>query len=528
MLSRTHYLSLCAIIIFIALFFLTSCRKDAKYSSSYVIVKDGSYGLIDSLGKEIVSPRFINIEPIQKDGFALAVIDTIYTSMLDSFVLESRKIPVLNIKYGYVNNEDKFLFPKPSIVKIPIRLSSDASQAYNWFCQNFSFYGGLAIAQDTTTLKYGYIDLNGDTVITAHYQNACIFNQGRAAVQLPYLEGTNESHKWGLINPNGENIGGFIFNKLETPFNGRAIANIVYVGNKELNKRSPIFFNTLLVDQNAIIIKEKLDQRFQYVNFSKEGIAVAIPNKFGELCQTGYKFINRDGEFIKPLNVAGISKEQANAIIKRKHFLNVFFPSDVVFTDATRFTNGYAAVKLGDGWLFVDKYYVPRGNAEHPIFEDAMPFSHGLAGVKLNGKYGYIDSDFNIAIPCKYDSCAIAGKDLCKVYTGVKTENGYPIVSYVNRNNEIVWQNVNYESKLFEKNNIKHNGVWMDVIDYTYLGKDYSIIWLCLIPMVVILFVLCMYQYSRRIANFDIKESKSCINQEPQSIDERINDFFKN
>lgn len=104
----------CKIIgVFISLLALMACQKEPQYVDSYVISMDGNYGLIDSLGYEIVSPRFMFIEPIQKDGVALAIIDTIYTSVRDSSFLGNRNIPVLNIKYGYITNEDKFLFSQP-------------------------------------------------------------------------------------------------------------------------------------------------------------------------------------------------------------------------------------------------------------------------------------------------------------------------------------------------------------------------------------------------------------------------------
>ena len=43
--------------ILLAILFLVSCQKKPQYIDSYVIIKEGRYGLIDSLGKEIVAPR---------------------------------------------------------------------------------------------------------------------------------------------------------------------------------------------------------------------------------------------------------------------------------------------------------------------------------------------------------------------------------------------------------------------------------------------------------------------------------------
>ncbi len=268
---------------------VVSCSKHPRYADSYVIKKNGLYGLIDSLGNEIVNPRFIFIEPIQKDGVALAILDTIYTTTLDSTFFGICHIPTLNIKYGYVTKEDKFIFANPSIAKIRIYSPLDSARAYPTFCQNFSFYGGLAIAQDTTSYKYGYIRLNGDTIIPAKYHQARIFNQGRAAVQGESDGKSLVGMNWGLIDPDDQKVCDFVFSFLDTPFNGRAIAGILSVNkqpeesiegeiakdhqgtiyiDKSKSKKieasdSPIYTtNVFLVDNNGKVIKEGLNMLY--------------------------------------------------------------------------------------------------------------------------------------------------------------------------------------------------------------------------------------------------------------------------
>ncbi|MDE7409520.1 MAG: WG repeat-containing protein [Muribaculaceae bacterium] len=571
---------------------LSSCTKQPQYGDSYIIQKDGLFGLIDSLGKEIVTPKYIYIEPIRKDGVALAVIDTIYTSVRDSSFLGIRNIPILNIKYGYITSKDKFLFPEPSYVKIRIEDYMDSIQAYSKFCQEASFYGGLAIAQDTTTFLYGYIGLDGDTIIPPKFREAHRFNDGRAAVQLDSKNGLKGSGKWGLIDPEGKNVCDFVFNHIETPVNGRAIASIMTInkeeggviegeigidknGNAFIDKTKatvieasddPIYSTTIfLVDDNGKVIKEDMGMTFQYSNFNKDGIAVAIPNRLAELFGRGYRFIKKDGEFLKPIDVTSITEEQAQKIIESKYFLNEMLPEDIEFADASRFTDGYAAVNLGRAWIFVDSQLIPRGNEEHPIYEDALPFSYGLAGVKLKGKYGYIDKEFNITIPCKYDSCAIAGRNLCRVYSGKRTQSGFSIVSYINKQNEIVWQNIDYQGDFFEKSEKKQNGIWKEGISYVYIGKDYTIVWILLTLFTIAgISYWAVIQTKRRNRNnakssaknietiFPIKESnepdssklvlakenvgtntpddisedKNINDEEKKAIDERLNDIL--
>lgn len=532
-------------IIYTALFILTifalmACERKAAYIDSYVIEKNDLYGLIDSTGNEIVAPRFLSIEPIQKDGVALAIIDTLYTTTMVSSVHGHKNIPVLNIKYGYVTSGDTFLFPKPSYVKIRIENHMDSIHAYSKFCQEASFYGGLAIAQDTTSFLFGYIGLNGDTIIPAKYRTACRFNEGRAAVQLDFKPGLNGSGKWGLINPEGNPVCDFVFNQLATPFNRRALASVTSVnkqeggavngeinldknGNAYIDKSkatviegndSPTLITTLfLVDENGKIINECLNMMYWYANFTKDGIAVAVPNRIGKFLGAGYRFISEDGEFIEAVDVKNLT-EEARDIFNSKYFLGELLPKDIEFADATRFTEGYAAVNLGRAWIFIDKQLIPRGSSENPIFEHALPFSHGLAGVKLKGKFGYINKNFDIVIPCKYDSCAIAGKNLCRVYGGQKTRIGYSIISYIDRSGKIIWQNVNYGGNYWDKETKKHN--WRE-FNYAYIGKYHWPLFL-IIPFIVIIIaiLIVLKRHKKKSVLYEIKLDKE---QDENNID---------
>lgn len=476
------------------LLMLSSCQKELKYIDSYVIHSDGNYGLIDSLGREIVSPRFIYIEPIQKDGVALAIIDTIYTTVRESSFLGVRDIPVLNIKYGYITSQDKFLFPNPSYIKIKIQGAVDSIQAYSHFCQNFSFYGGLAAVQDTLSMRYGYIGLDGDTIISPKYHSVKRFNKGRAAVQLDYIQSHKNGGKWGLIDPTGKNVCEFIFTNIETPINNRALAGISIINEQNRGTTEAYSheysYKAFLVDENGKIINENLNLMYKYYPFSNDGIAVATPNVIGQFSGAGYRFINTDGEFIKPLDLINVSEFKAKKIIESNHFLNEMLPPEIEFANVTCFSDGYAAVKLGRKWVYVDKELIPRGSTNHPAYEYALPFSHGLAGVKLNGKFGYIDKNFRIVIPCKYDSCAIAGENLCMVYSGDKNGNDFSISSYINRQNKVVWQCVNYNNDYFADNaKIEHTGKWRD-FEYQHIGKTYIIAWILLGATVLIVILI--------------------------------------
>jgi len=57
------------------------------------------------------------------------------------------------------------------------------------------------------------------------------------------------------------------------------------------------------------------------------------------------------------------------------------------FNQAYPFSQGLAAVKIGDKWGYIDK----TGKfVIQPQFNYAQSFSEGLAAVKIGGKWGYI------------------------------------------------------------------------------------------------------------------------------------------
>ena len=109
---------------------------------------------------------------------------------------------------------------------------------------------------------------------------------------------------------------------------------------------------------------------------------------------------------------------------------------DYIYIEGEEFHEGLAAVRNGRGCGYIN------GKGEvviDPIFDFAGDFSCGLARIKIDGKWGYVDTTLTITIPCQYDSCYVAGKELCKVYSSKSDE--VKVVSYIRRNGEIVWQN---------------------------------------------------------------------------------------
>jgi hypothetical protein len=69
------------------------------------------------------------------------------------------------------------------------------------------------------------------------------------------------------------------------------------------------------------------------------------------------------------------------------------------FSDPSVFSEGLAAVKVGDVWGYVDE----AGKVVvAPRFEWAAPFSEGLAVVQARGAYGYVDRAGRLAVEPRF------------------------------------------------------------------------------------------------------------------------------
>lgn len=468
------------------LLILVSCNMNKRYNGdTYRIQENGLYGYIDSLGQEIIKPQYLYAEYFSEDGVALVVLDTVHTTQIDTLrtrLLGNKEYQnIMKIKYGYINKANKSIFSQPSTAIINIPSYSSFYNEFIDFCSNRSFNGGLAVVSDSITHKYGYINLQGDTVIPCIYNKAGRFSEDLAVVQKTYnpkIKG-EERGKYGFINREGKETSDFKFDQLDRCLNGRSIGTIHYVHHekqvqeidgvirKDKNGRTYVDkskrsvrkvdrdenysyeFKRFLVDGRGHIIGNQLPPTYYYFNFSKDGFAAAVPNDIGTFFNLGCKFLKNNGEFLSPLE--GVTDSNIDYITKEQKS-NVHLPEDIKILNITRFTNGYAAVQIdNNAWIYVDKYLLVHSPLrDNQVLENAGPFSYGLAPVKINGKWGYINTDFDLVIPCTYDSCSIAERKLCKVY---QSNYDLQIISYIDRHENIVWQQTIHNSGLDRSSN---------------------------------------------------------------------------
>ena len=127
----------------------------------------GLHGLIDTLGREIIAPKYLKIDKMH-DGLAIAAIEGKYSP-----------------KYGYLNREGKPVIP------------------FDYY-QAERFNDGLAVVCKVVQgeLKYGYIDLTGREVIPIRWDYASAYEFGRLWVG----ENEGEVLRYMLLDSQGREL----------------------------------------------------------------------------------------------------------------------------------------------------------------------------------------------------------------------------------------------------------------------------------------------------------------------------------
>ncbi len=232
-----------------------------------------------------------------------------------------------------------------------------------------SFNDGLASVE--LNGKYGLIDKTGKIVIPCVYENYNIeFSEGLAAVKI--------NGKFGFIDKAG---------KLSIP--------CIYDGVGSFSEGLALVLSKNLwgyIDKN-----NKLAIPFQYHEayaFS-DGLAAVSSGKAG-LTKNGdflYGFIDKKGQLIYPEKFVAIIP--SGKAYNNGTNMTSFHDSVCIVTDNL---NGLQLINIKGEMKKINKQYDFGYTLGY-----VNQFSEGLAIVNINGKYGFIDRNLNVAIPCVFD-----------------------------------------------------------------------------------------------------------------------------
>jgi len=342
---------------------------------------------------------------------------------------------------------------------------------------------------DMELAKWGYMDINGKTIIEPQFSFAKQFSDGYAVVQVLRKEETSNGYsvytKWGVINKQGEMVIKPKFGHIENFSNGFAKAalpkvSIFQKNYKELRKQ--IRGGYIDSTGNFIIPWDLNDFKFDMANSFSEGLAKVSPamslkkakeifedtktletfaNIFGtdenqELYSTSNPsgFIDKSGklvienkfkyagDFHEGLAIVGIYGVDTYGFINKKGEIVI----NAQYENACPFSEGMAAVMKNGKWGFIDK---TGKMIIEPKFDNIADFSEEMAAVKIDKKYGFINEKGNLVIEAKYDRVGRFSLGMAAV--GIKEGYAYKW-GFINKHDELVipFRFTGYSAPVFE------------------------------------------------------------------------------
>jgi hypothetical protein len=248
---------------------------------------------------------------------------------------------------------------------------------------------GDGLAADELGSRWGYIDRQGRWVIAPKFARAGMVSQGRCPIAI----GSEMSdERWGLCDTTGAVV---VPCTLRFPVVWFSHGLAAY----QQNDTGWLSVGYLDLEGNVWI-----PASFLYAHSFSEGLA-AVGVATGDSARCG--FIDTAGRMVIP----------------------------ATYGRARDFHEGLAAVDTSDGegsggrWVYIRTDGTP---AFGPDFDDALDFSEGLAAVKVGEKWGYIDRNGRWVIAPRFDSAEGFVGGLAKASLGNR-------LGCIDRNGRFAW-----------------------------------------------------------------------------------------
>jgi hypothetical protein len=310
-----------------------SCDDGDKHL--FITYQNGKVGFADKFGSFIIPPKFDNAFSYLTDGQTAASVNKLWG------LIDTKGNWVIEPKYGRIIDVSKYvLIVRDDHEKF--RILDKTSEAVIANFEEVRGFGEGGLAPFRRSGKWGYIDLLGNIVIDAQFDDAGSFSQGLAPAR--------KDNKNFYINRSGQ-----IVFELKEGLSGGVFNEGLAVVSQHVDGRRRSGF----IDINGnIVIKPEFREVW---NQFEGGFASYCEN---ERCG----FINTKGEKVIPPKY------------------------DYVGT----FSDGLAYVKLNGKRGFVNE----KGQVEIPIrFDAAGSFECGIAYVEISGKWSFIDKKGRYLFP---------------------------------------------------------------------------------------------------------------------------------
>ena len=494
---KLNYKKVFAVIIAIVVFimfilmmksFLTKDKETGKISSTtyFAIYKDNKWGVIDNLGKEVISPSYkemIVIPNNKKDVFLCTYDINDETGEYKTKALNSKNEEIYT-QYSQIEALDNY----------------DESNNI-WYEKNV-----LKVQKDG---KYGLIDFNGKEILNIEYDNISTLKGVENSILI------EKDNKVGLINSDGKNI---------IDANYKEIKNIDkdykkgYIVVDENNKYGVIDYNQkqvlenkydeieaiygeklfvikegknekLINDEGNVVLEDGFDKIEQMLQCSsKKGVIFVKDSKYGVM--------NVDAEVIVPAEYENIKEAKDNIFIAKKDgkygivdtdknekvefkYTNITYNNvaDIYLAEDENYnTNildnqfntkltgilseidtdkGYMKLKIGDEY----KYY--NFKFEEKTNKDVL--SNTLFLCNKDGKYVFVNSKNEVIVDYIYDDAT------------EQNEYGYAAVKKDGK-----WGSIDINGKVvIEPTYNLDNNIIINFIGKWHLGQDANMNYYC-------------------------------------------------
>ncbi len=233
---------------------------------------------------------------------------------------------------------------------------------------------------------YGFLDENHKLVITPIYSQVYNFSEGICAVK-------NTEGKWGYIDADGKEVIPCTYDVANSFSCGLALV------------KSDGFYG-YINKENQFVIPATYEEAYP---FSEDRACVRQGELYGYIDTTGAMTIPASFELAFDFTEDGAVVKQGDyGLIDRVGNTKILTVWDQL---SPNISNGYIKGKQNGSWMFLDSF----GEVLSDEYLYLGDFSEGLCPVKTETGYGYIDTDFNLAIPAEWDSTGEFSEGLAPV-----------------------------------------------------------------------------------------------------------------
>lgn len=318
-------------------------RQVHLYPAAVKTTDGVKWGYINEKGSFVISPRYEAADDFQKNGLAVVqkgdkngvinrtgryVVPPIYDTV--TTFSEGRAQVLDNKGFRVIDETGKILTPK----------------SYNYIG---SYREGKAVfntVDEEGKSRYGYLDREGKEAILARYESANDFSQGKAVVQI-------KEGEYALIDHTGRTLQTYSY------------AQVGNVGDGLLSfKETPEGPFGYMDERGKVVISPRYSVALPF----EKGRAVINASK--DFSANLYGLIDKQGnEIIKPIyNDVQMLGEDRVAVGKARDASRPYagsryaiadwngkILSEFVYTDVSRFQNGYASATEGQRTFFIDR-----------------------------------------------------------------------------------------------------------------------------------------------------------------------------